>query len=259
MNKLAGTLGIDHLSTSQVSRMAATLDEHVAQFRHRPLNETGPYTFVSADALTMKVREGGRVINAVIMHATGVNNDGHREVLGMRVATSETGAAWRLCHQMGVFSAISHPRLVRVVRERQCMMIFSSVISMPTRSMLRGRADMTEHWSAGGKVYLCAIKDLCSKRIVGYASGSADAFESRSPALEDAMCKRGYPEGVIVHSDRASQFRSPRYRAGLRVYGARGSMGRVARWGGWARVGITRPWNRFSRFSIGSTLLVESR
>ncbi|WP_344134342.1 transposase, partial [Luedemannella flava] len=47
-----------------------------------------------ADALTMKVREGGRVVNAVVLLATGVNGDGHREVLGMRVATSETGAAW---------------------------------------------------------------------------------------------------------------------------------------------------------------------
>ena len=94
MDKLVKTLGIDSLSKSQVSRMAAELDEHVEQFRHRPLDTAGPFTFVAADALTMKVREGGRVINAVVLIATGVNGDGHREVLGMRVATSETGAAW---------------------------------------------------------------------------------------------------------------------------------------------------------------------
>ena len=94
MDKLVKTLGIDSLSKSQVSRMAADLDEHVEQFRHRPLDSAGPFTFVAADALTMKVREGGRVINAVVLVATGVNGDGHREVLGMRVATSETGAAW---------------------------------------------------------------------------------------------------------------------------------------------------------------------
>ena len=94
MDKLVKTLGINSLSKSQVSRMAESLDEHVEQFRHRPLDEAGPFTFVSADALTMKVREGGRVINAVVLLATGVNGDGHREVLGMRVATSEIGAAW---------------------------------------------------------------------------------------------------------------------------------------------------------------------
>ena len=72
--------------------MAADLDEHVADFRHRPLGDAGPFTFVAADALTMKVREGGRVVNAVVLLATGVNGDGHREVLGMRVTTAETGA-----------------------------------------------------------------------------------------------------------------------------------------------------------------------
>ena len=94
MDKLVKALGIDSLSKSQVSRMAADLDQLVEEFRHRPLDQAGPFTFVAADALTMKVREGGRVINAVVLIATGVNGDGHREVLGMRVATSETGAAW---------------------------------------------------------------------------------------------------------------------------------------------------------------------
>jgi transposase-like protein len=94
MDKLVKTLGIHSLSKSQVSRMAADLDAQVDAFRHRPLGDAGPFTFVAADALTMKVREAGRVINAVVLLATGVNGDGHREVLGMRVATSETGPAW---------------------------------------------------------------------------------------------------------------------------------------------------------------------
>lgn len=94
MDKLVKTLGIHSLSKSQVSRMAADLDEQVEAFRHRPLDQAGPFTFVAADALTMKVREGGRVINAVVLIATGVNADGHREVLGLRVATAETGPAW---------------------------------------------------------------------------------------------------------------------------------------------------------------------
>lgn len=91
MDKLVKTLGNDSLSKSQVSRMAAELDE---QCRHRPLDASGPFTFVAADALTRRLREGGRVVNAVVLMSTGVNGDGHREVLGMRVATSETGAAW---------------------------------------------------------------------------------------------------------------------------------------------------------------------
>lgn len=112
MDKLVKTLGIDRLSKSQVSRMAAELDEHVAEFRHRPLGDAGPFTFVTADALTMKVREGGRVVNAVVMLATGVNADGHREVLGMRVATSETGPAWNEFFADLVARGLSGVRLV---------------------------------------------------------------------------------------------------------------------------------------------------
>ncbi len=93
MDKLVQSLGITGLSKSQVSVMAADLDQHVKEFRERPLDQ-GPYTFVAADALTMKVREGGRVRNVVVMVATGVDADGHREVLGVQVSTSETGAGW---------------------------------------------------------------------------------------------------------------------------------------------------------------------
>ncbi|CED90498.1 Transposase, Mutator family [Actinomyces succiniciruminis] len=48
-----GTLGINSLSKSQVSRMAEQLDEQVAAFRQRPLGQAGPFTFVAADALTI--------------------------------------------------------------------------------------------------------------------------------------------------------------------------------------------------------------
>ena len=94
MDKLVATLGITSLPKSQVSRMAQDLDEQVTAFRTRPLADAGPFTFVAADALTMKVRENGRVVNAVVLVATGVNADGHREVLGVKVATSETRQAW---------------------------------------------------------------------------------------------------------------------------------------------------------------------
>ncbi|MBO1737003.1 IS256 family transposase, partial [Barnesiella sp. GGCC_0306] len=70
----------------QVSRMAQELDEHIEAFRHRLLGEAGPFVFCAADALTMKVREGGRVVNAVAMVATGVNTDGRRKVLRLKVA-----------------------------------------------------------------------------------------------------------------------------------------------------------------------------
>jgi putative transposase len=94
MDKLVQTLGITGLSKSQVSVMAKELDEHVEQFRTRRLEDAGPFTFVAADALVLKVREGGRVVPVHVLVATGVNADGHREILGVQVTSSEDGAGW---------------------------------------------------------------------------------------------------------------------------------------------------------------------
>ncbi|WP_444664646.1 IS256 family transposase [Cellulomonas sp. CW35] len=112
MDKLAASLGITSLSKSQVSRMAAGLDAQVAAFRTRSLADAGPFTFVAADALTMKVREAGRVINAVVLVATGVNADGHREVLGCKVTTSETKEAWNVFFADLVARGLAGVRLV---------------------------------------------------------------------------------------------------------------------------------------------------
>jgi transposase-like protein len=94
MDKLVQTLGITGLSKSQVSVMARELDEHVEQFRTRRLTDAGPFTFMAADALVLKVREGGRVVPVHVLVATGVNADGHREILGVQVTSSEDGAGW---------------------------------------------------------------------------------------------------------------------------------------------------------------------
>jgi transposase-like protein len=93
MEKLVETLGISRLSKSQVSVMAKELDAQVESFRTRPL-DAGPYTFIAADALVIKVREGGRVVNVHALLATGVNADGHREILGLDVTSGEDGAGW---------------------------------------------------------------------------------------------------------------------------------------------------------------------
>ncbi|MEW6909950.1 IS256 family transposase [Trueperella pyogenes] len=93
MNDLVATLGINNLSKSQVSQMAKELDTMVEEFRTRPLDQ-GPYYYLSCDALTMKVREGGRVVKTSVLLATGVNAEGYRELLGMRVATAESVASW---------------------------------------------------------------------------------------------------------------------------------------------------------------------
>jgi putative transposase len=93
MEKLVETLGITRLSKSQVSVMAKDLDAQVEAFRTRPL-DAGPYTFLAADALVLKVREGGRTVNVHALIATAVNAEGYREILGLQVTSAEDGAGW---------------------------------------------------------------------------------------------------------------------------------------------------------------------
>jgi putative transposase len=90
---LVQTLGLEGMSKSQVSELAKELDPVVESFRNRPLDD-GPYTFVWLDAMSQRCREGGRVVSVVTAIATGVNSDGHREILGIDVFTSEDEAAW---------------------------------------------------------------------------------------------------------------------------------------------------------------------
>jgi putative transposase len=93
VEKLVQQLGVERMSRSQVSRLAKSLDQIVEDFRTRAL-DGAPYPYLVLDALEVKCREGGRTVNACVVHAVAVNRDGFRESLGLDVVTSEDGAAW---------------------------------------------------------------------------------------------------------------------------------------------------------------------
>src|SRR5262249_20547341 len=123
VEKLVQQLGVERMSKSQVSRLAKSLDEIVEDFRTRPLDGV-PYAYLTLDALVVKCREGGRTVNACVVHAVGVNRDGFRESLGLDVVTSEDGAAW-LAYVRGLVargltgvrlvSSDAHPGLVDAI------------------------------------------------------------------------------------------------------------------------------------------------
>jgi transposase InsO family protein len=88
--------------------------------------------------------------------------------------------------------------------------------------------DLTEHPTAEGKLYICCIKDVCSRRIVGYATSDRMTASLAVSALRQAVARR-QPKGiVVVHSDRGGQFRARSFVAVLKASGLVGSMGRVA-------------------------------
>jgi putative transposase len=93
VDEVARAMGIDGISKSQVSRICQELEELVAAWRNRPL-DTGPYPLVWMDALSMRVREGGRICSTAVLVATAVNAQGQREILGLDIGAAEDGASW---------------------------------------------------------------------------------------------------------------------------------------------------------------------
>jgi putative transposase len=86
--------------------------------------------------------------------------------------------------------------------------------------------DITEHPTGEGKLYLCAVKDACSRRIVGYSIADRMTAQLAVDALSHAVLRRR-PVATVVHSDRGSQFRSHSFVQALRRHRLQGSMGRV--------------------------------
>jgi transposase-like protein len=201
VDKLVQTLGITSLSKSQVSRMAADLDEQVTAFRTRPLGESGPFTFLAADALTMKVRENGRVVNAVVLVATGVNADGHREILGVKVATSETAAAWNAFFADLVARGLtSGPQgVLLVTSDAHAGLVDAIAANLPGAAWQRCRT----HYAAN-------LMDVCPKASWGwvkallhsvYDQPDAEAVQAQYDRVLDALADK-LPD-VADHLDQA--------------------------------------------------------
>ena len=187
MDKLVTTLGITGLSKSQVSRMATDLDEHVEQFRNRPLHDAGPFTFVAADALTMKVREGGRVVSCAVLVATGVNNDGHREVLGVRVSTSETGPAWNEFFADLVARDLTGVRLV--TSDAHLGLVEAIAANLPGATWQRCRTRCSQPDAASVNAQY--------DRLLDYVHDTLPAVcDHLDQARQDALAFASFPTGV---------------------------------------------------------------
>ena len=90
--KVMKEFGLDSLSSTQVSRAAALLDDELNAWRRRQLE---PVTYLFLDARYEKVRDNGVVRDAAILSAIGIGPDGRRRVLGVSCALSEAEVHWR--------------------------------------------------------------------------------------------------------------------------------------------------------------------
>jgi transposase InsO family protein len=145
--------------------------------------------------------------------------------------------AWRICSDNGWWSAFGKPKRGKggkpgpPVHDDLCAVIDDKgrvrhefTADVANQLWL---ADITEHWTAEGKLYLCAVKDAYSNRIVGYSIDSRMKSRIAVNALNNAVARRGDVAGCLLHTDRGSQFRSRKLVHALGRHDMVGSMGRV--------------------------------
>ena len=139
--------------------------------------------------------------------------------------------AWRLCSEHGWWSAFGKKRSNK---SRPGPPAHDDLVERDftaTGANQLWLTDITEHRTGEGKLYMCAVKDVWSNRIVGYAIDSRMKARLAVRALENAVDNRARQgvdvAGCIVHSDRGSQFRSKKYLRALHRHDLAGSMGQV--------------------------------
>ncbi len=176
-------------------------------------------------------------------HRANALFDAHRDdpEFGYRLLVDEAAAggqpmatrtAWAICAANRWWSAFGKPRRGKSgrpgppVHDDRVNRVFTA--ETPNALWL---TDITEHRTAEGKLYLCAIKDVHSNRIVGYSIDSRMKSRLAVTALDNAVARRHADgadvAGCIVHSDRGSQFRSRKFVHALNRHQLSGSMGRV--------------------------------
>jgi transposase-like protein len=190
------------VSSSQVSKATAELDEQLQSWRERPL---GRIKYVYLDARYEKVRQDGQVRNSAVLLAVGVNEDGNREILGVSVSLGEHEVHWRNFLQSLVSRGLSGVELITsddhsglksarkavfggVPWQRcQCHLQRNAQAYVPRKSMKATVAsDIRSVFNAPDR----AAADALLKKIVA-------KYAQDAPRLADWM-EENLPEGLTV-------------------------------------------------------------
>lgn len=157
---------------------------------------------------------------------------GHRLLADEARDAGETMAdrtAWRICSEQGWWSVFGKKK-ARGKAKRPGPPVHDDLVQREFVAETVNTlwlTDISEHRTGEGKLYLCAVKDVCSNRIVGYSISDRMKSSLAVTALQNAVARRGDASGCVIHSDRGSQFRSRKFRRELTRHKLVGSMGRV--------------------------------
>lgn len=190
------------VSSTQVSRCAALLDEELAAWRSRPL---GAYAYVVLDARYESVRQGGQVLDAAVLLALGVRVDGKREILGVSAKLSEAEVHWRDflidlkdrgLHGVKLFVSDDHAGL-KAARKA----VFPSVPWQRCQFHLQQNAGAYVPRQDMRKAVAAAIRDIFNAPDADEAKRLLERFvvkyQSKAPKLS-AWAAEAIPQGLAV-------------------------------------------------------------
>jgi transposase InsO family protein len=162
----------------------------------------------------------------------------HRQHYYAWLASPVTGqsmaerTAWRICADNGWWSRFGKKK--RYAKARVGAPAHDDLVRREFTAPAPNRvwlSDLTEHPTREGKLYLCAIKDVWSRRIVGYSISDRMTSQIAVAALDSAVARRATAgqatAGCVLHTDRGSQFRSRKLQQALTRHRILGSMGQV--------------------------------
>ena len=207
MEKLAQSLGIDHMSGSYVSELTKGLNEQAEAFRSRPLSGH-EYPVIWADALYEKVRLGNKVVSMAVLVICGVNEEGRREILAIEPMAEESEASYTEVFRklkirgMGMPKLVisdAHTGLVSAVRRefpgtswQRCKVHFMRNIlaHVPQRDKETFASELKEIWTASNET---EAKDRAERVIAKYEKKYPKATKCLEDGLEDTLSYYAFP------------------------------------------------------------------
>lgn len=206
VDDLVQAMGCSGISKSEVSRLCAEVKDRVDEFLERPLEGAFPYVWL--DATYVKVREGSRILSKAVVVAIGLNAEGRREVLGMRVGHAETEEFWteflrsildRGCRGTKLVVSDSHAGLKKAIAKcmgcswQRCRVHFmrNVLARVPT-----GRKDMVASFIRTAFAE-CTAEEASKKWeevAEGLETGFPEVAKLMREAKEDVLAHRAYPQ-----------------------------------------------------------------
>jgi len=135
----------------------------------------------------------------------------------------------RLMRQQGLKARPRRRRLPSDLGERQVGAIASNMLDRSFEAPAPNRkwiADFTYIWTAEGWLYVAAVVDLFSRRVVGWSMSATMTAQLVTDALVMAIWRRGKPRALLHHSDRGSQYTSEQFQRLMADHGVTCSMSR---------------------------------